>query len=324
MQAPDLPENETSRLNNLRSLCVLDTPPEERFDRVTRIAKRMFNVPIALISLVDENRQWFKSCIGLDAVETSRDVSFCGHAILGSEPFIIPDASKDQRFHDNPLVTGAPYIRFYAGVPLSYVDGSKLGTLCIIDDKPHFLTNEDIEDLVELATMAQNELIATHIATTDELTNVLNRRGFMSQSHKQIASGDPLKKEIYTLAYFDLNGFKQINDQFGHQMGDKALKNFAALLQQKFRHSDIVGRLGGDEFVVLLRGATLEQGEQMMVRFKEAVQDFNKESKQPFELKFSVGLTTTHNQEMKPLETLIYEADQYMYQNKSKQSKAAH
>ena len=146
MKKPDTPKNEKSRLYALRSLNVLDTPTEERFERLTRLAKRMFDVPIALVTLVDENRQWFKSHVGLNMTETPRDISFCGHAILGNDIFIIPDTIKDERFSDNPLVLNKPYIRFYAGCPLRYLDGSILGTLCIIDTKPRDLNAEDLDD----------------------------------------------------------------------------------------------------------------------------------------------------------------------------------
>ena len=118
MLEPPLPPDEAMRLAALRSLNILDTPAEERFDRITRLAQRLFDVPIALVSLVDTNRQWFKSCQGLDASETPRSISFCGHAILEDGPLIIEDATKDQRFADNPLVTGPPDIRFYTGQPL--------------------------------------------------------------------------------------------------------------------------------------------------------------------------------------------------------------
>ena len=179
MRKPDIPENEESRLRTLRSLSILDTSPEERFDRLTRMARRMFDVPIALVTMVDENRQWFKSCNGLGISETSRDISFCGHAILGDEVFIILDATKDERFADNPLVVNEPNIRFYAGCPLRSSDGSKIGTLCIIDQKPRNLSDEDIEALKDLAATAERELAAIELATIDELTNINNRRGFM-------------------------------------------------------------------------------------------------------------------------------------------------
>ena len=143
MQKPDAPSDETQRLRALRSLQILDTLEEERFDRITRLARRMFDVPIALVSLVDEDRQWFKSRQGLDACESGRDVSFCGHAILHERALVVPDSLEDARFMDNPLVAGPPHIRFYAGHPVHAPDGSRVGTLCIIDHVPRDLSAED-------------------------------------------------------------------------------------------------------------------------------------------------------------------------------------
>tara|TARA_R110002072_G_scaffold9512_2_gene45869 strand:- start:795 stop:1307 length:513 start_codon:yes stop_codon:yes gene_type:complete len=153
MIQPQLPWDEQRRMTYLRALQILDTPPEERFDRVTRMAQAYFGVPIALLSLVDENRQWFKSCQGLSASETSREVSFCGHTILQSEPLVIPDATEDPRFADNPLVLEGPEIRFYAGWPLGLDGGSALGTLCIIDSKPRDLDPAQLEVLGDLANV---------------------------------------------------------------------------------------------------------------------------------------------------------------------------
>lgn len=118
MIEPAMPANESDRLKALRSLDLLDTPRERRFDRLTRIAQRFFGVQMAVVSLIDEDRQWFKSAQGLDVDETPRNISFCGHAILGKGLFLIPDAQKDERFSDNPMVTGGPKVRFYAGFPL--------------------------------------------------------------------------------------------------------------------------------------------------------------------------------------------------------------
>ena len=123
MKTPELPADERTRLEILRSLKILDTLPEERFDRLTRLARKLFDVPIALVSLVDVNRQWFKSSAGLDATETPREISFCGHAILGDDILVVSDTQLDERFHDNPLVTGGPAIRFYAGCPLTGANG---------------------------------------------------------------------------------------------------------------------------------------------------------------------------------------------------------
>ncbi|MFV1921534.1 MAG: GAF domain-containing protein [Methylotenera sp.] len=155
MKKPSIPPDEAARLKTLRYLNILDTPAEERFDRLTRMAKRLFDVSFALVSLVDENRQWFKSCAGLDVSETPRDISFCGHTILGDDIFIIPDATKDERFADNPLVLNEPHIRFYAGCPLKFTNGNRLGTLCIIDQQPRNLTDEDLIVLKDLASMVE-------------------------------------------------------------------------------------------------------------------------------------------------------------------------
>ena len=152
------PHDEALRLAALHGLNILDTPPEERFDRLTRIAQHALGAPIALLSLVDSNRQWFKSCQGLDASETPRSISFCGHTILGDRIFVIPDALLDPRFADNPLVTGAPHIRFYAGAPLTLGDGMRVGTLCVIDSKPHQPSPDQLAVLGYLAQCASEEL----------------------------------------------------------------------------------------------------------------------------------------------------------------------
>lgn len=158
MITPPLPLDDAQRLAVLYSLNVLDTPAEERFDRITRTAQQTFNMPIALISLVDENRQWFKSCQGLSATETPRGISFCGHAILEDKALVIPDALLDPRFFDNPFVVNEPYIRFYAGQPLSGPGGSKLGTLCIVDTQPRQFSAADLQALYDLSKWAENEL----------------------------------------------------------------------------------------------------------------------------------------------------------------------
>ncbi len=158
MIAPKTAPNEPLRLWALRSLHILDSEAEERFDRITRLAGAIFNVPIALVSLVDENRQWFKSCFGLDVRELPREISFCGHAILAGKPFIIQDAAKDERFYDNPLVIGPPHIRFYAGIPLKSEDRFNIGTLCLIDTRPRELDENQISVLSGLAELVEEEL----------------------------------------------------------------------------------------------------------------------------------------------------------------------
>ena len=159
MQEPPRPANEPDRLQALRQLLILDTPPEERFDRLTAFAAQEFDVPTALLSLIDDDRQWFKSRVGLEATETPRDISFCGHAIMKNDLFVVEDASSDPRFADNPLVTGEPHIRFYAGAPLSAPSGHHIGTLCVIDTVPRTLGPVELSILDALRRLA-NETLA--------------------------------------------------------------------------------------------------------------------------------------------------------------------
>ena len=158
MRVPAIPANEALRLKTLHDSGLLDTPPEERFDRLTRLAQALFQVPVALVSLVDSNRQWFKSCQGLQVSETPRDISFCGHAILGDQILCIPDALQDERFADNPLVTGEPHIRFYAGAPLRARNGAKIGTLCVIGREAMQPTPQQLAGLRDLADCVEAEV----------------------------------------------------------------------------------------------------------------------------------------------------------------------
>ncbi|MBF0218961.1 MAG: PAS domain S-box protein [Gammaproteobacteria bacterium] len=181
MQTPATPDNENERLLALRNLSLLDTPPEPRFDRITRITKALFAVPITLVSLVDSERQWFKSRQGLDACETGRDISFCGHAILKDDLFIINDALNDARFADNPLVSGEPHIRFYAGAPLHAPGGERIGTLCLIDREPRELTaaqqtmlrdlGDSIEELLQHCELLAQQEILSNMALVAEHTS---------------------------------------------------------------------------------------------------------------------------------------------------------
>jgi diguanylate cyclase (GGDEF)-like protein len=294
---------------------VLDTSPEERFDRLTRLAKRLFGVPIALVSLVDANRQWFKSCVGLEATQTSRDISFCGHAILGDDIFLIPDAALDERFHDNPLVVDDPKIRFYAGCPLKVPNGSKLGTLCLIDQVPRELDDDDRALLKDLARMAEQELAAVQMATIDELTLLSNRRGFMALAQHALNLCARLQRPA-VLLFIDLDGFKPINDRFGHAEGDRALTAFAGLLKQVFRESDVVGRLGGDEFVVLMTNAAAPDCGAALDRLHEAVDAHNRAAQRGYDIRYSAGMLEYARAQHASVDDLLAGADSLMYERK--------
>lgn len=315
MKKPELSKNEEKRLEALESLYILDTTAEERFDRFTRLAKKIFDTPIALVSLIDEKRQWFKSCFGISVSETSKDISFCGHTILDDEIFIINDTFEDERFRDNPLVLEDPNIRFYAGVPLFYSKDIKLGTLCIIDTKPRSFTKEDLEPLIDLAILAQHEMISSQLVISDELTGITNRRGFNILAQKAL-SVSYREKRPSVLVFFDLNKFKDINDSFGHTEGDNVLKIFSKNMENTFRESDIFARLGGDEFIVLLSNINYDDANILINRFKKTFDKFNK-SKQEYQITFSSGILEIDLEENLNLEELTRKVDKLMYENKS-------
>ena len=168
-QHPNTPSDEEQRLATLRAYDILDTPPEASFDRITELAGELCDAPIALVSLVDHSRQWFKSCVGLDVRETPREVAFCAHAILQDAPLIVSNARTDSRFRDNPLVLGPPGIRSYAGAPLIAENGARLGTLCVIHtDKETDLSQRQIEQLQKLAAVTVRELDLRKALNTNE------------------------------------------------------------------------------------------------------------------------------------------------------------
>jgi len=313
VEAPKKPPDEKARLAALRSLALLDTDPEERFDRVTRLAQRLFDVPIALVSIVDEDRQWFKSHQGLETTETPREVSFCGHAILGDDIMHVPDATLDERFSDNPLVTSDPNIRFYAGCPIADPTGAKLGTLCIIDRHARDLSDADAASLQDLAEMVEREIAALHLATVDELTGLSNVRGFELLGSKLL---DVYRRQPggVSLLYLDLDGFKAINDRFGHDEGDAALREFSDILEHTFRTSDIVARLGGDEFAVLLSGT--QSVEISIARLNQALEMRNRATDSKYRLATSIGSSTFDPETNSELDQLVKRADAAMFEHK--------
>ncbi|MBJ6766107.1 PAS domain S-box protein [Myxococcaceae bacterium JPH2] len=216
MIPPPLPPDESRRLQALRSLCLLDSPSEERFDRVVRTAAHLFRVPIALVSLVDEGRQWFKARQGLGATETSRDVSFCGHAILATSTFVVPNAVLDDRFHDNPLVVGAPFIRFYAGHPLRAPDGGRVGTLCLIDSVPRDFSEHDRAALQNLAAWVELEFSAL---------TVREARSALEHQERFFA----LSVDMLCIATLD-GAFLRLSDAWRHTLGFSQEELFATSL----------------------------------------------------------------------------------------------
>lgn len=317
MIKPEVPSNEAERLHALRTLNILDTSHEERFDRVTRMAKRMFNVSISLVSLIDEDRQWFKSKQGLEASETPRDISFCGHAINQDGLFIIPNAVEDERFHDNPLVIDAPHIRFYAGYTLKIRTGLNIGTLCLIDQKPREMDSEDQQLLEDLGAMIEQEIKSIQLATLDELTLISNRRGFLSLADHSIKMCRR-KQMSMSFLLIDLNKFKIINDEFGHHEGDFVLSTFAKIMLDTFRNTDVIGRLGGDEFVAMITDSDQQNTQDILDRLAKAVAETNSSMNKPYQIEYSVGIERFDYDTEKSAEEMIKEADTAMYKHKKK------
>ncbi len=269
---PPLPDNESRRLAALLSTQLLDTPESEIYDNLARLARAITGMPMALITLVDNDRQWFLSHDGIAGRETSRTIAFCAHAILRNELMEVPDALVDPRFRDNPLVVGEPHVRCYAGVPLVLPSGEALGTLCVLDSVPRRLDTPQRDALRTLARSVVGEIELRrrvihleheverrqlaeahihHLATRDPLTALPNRVTFRDRLVQQLKLAARQRGGLAVM-FVDLDRFKLINDTLGHDVGDAALLVAAERLAGTLRDSDTVARLGGDEFAVLL------------------------------------------------------------------------
>ena len=337
MKAPDLPANEIERIASLRAMDALFTPSEERFDRITRIASQLLGTPIALVSLVASDSQWFKSAQGpgvaesLDVVETPREVSFCGHAIHSDETFVVGDTSKDERFFDNPLVTGGPNIRSYAGHPLHSIDGNRVGTLCVLDRTPRTFTPEQLKALQDLAAIAESELQRGQLnesqrelvremdelklrASVDGLTRLWNRTAIMELLGAEV---ERAKRGIpMCVAMIDVDHFKKVNDTYGHQAGDAALVEVASRVRSALREYDSVGRYGGEEFIVVLSNASLIPAMKLCQRIRKAIESQPISTPVgPINVTVSIGLVPCVGRTVNML-GLIGAADAALYQAK--------
>lgn len=304
MQKPEYPDNEAERVKALHNLKLLDSEPDERFDRLTRMAKRMFQTPIALFSLIDSERQWFKSSFGLNVSETARDISICGHTILGDKTLVVHDTQKDPRFIENPLVTDEPTIGFYAGTPVRTAEGYKVGCLCVIDHVAREFVQEDIELLEDLARMVEKEIAALQQSSMDELTGISNRRGFYLIAEHSLSLCFRNKSQA-TLAIFELEHFDNIVANYGVQEAEQFLKQFAKQLKHFFRNSDLVGRFGENQFAVLMLNTPQAYAEQVIKKFHGALGRLNHQSAYDYPMSFQVAFATFTERQPRPIQTLV-------------------
>ena len=247
--------DDDARVAALRRLDVLDTAIEEPFEKIVTLVRTVLAVPIATVTLVDRDRQWFKARRGLDQNETPRAVSFCTHTIQQREPLIIENALDDSRFAESPLVLGPPYVRSYAGVPLRTPDGYNVGALCAMDTRPRRFSPADIAILSNFANIVCDELELRLIAQVDHLTGALTRRAFVDQAEKEIERARRYGR-VGSLVMLDVDHFKRVNDTYGHAVGDLVLQKIASIAGLTLRPSDLFGRLGGEEFALLLPETT--------------------------------------------------------------------
>ncbi|WP_111641121.1 sensor domain-containing diguanylate cyclase [Marinimicrobium alkaliphilum] len=329
------PDQEEVRLAALAAYEILDTPEEAAFDELVEVAAYICDAPIAVINFVDRHRQWFKAVKGLGVRETPLDVSICAHAIMQPGLFIVPDTTRDPRFAQNPLVTGEPHLRFYAGALLESHDGQPLGTLCVLDYKPRTLSERQAFALQALANqvMAHMELMLahrqqvtlirdldaarkemTHWASTDSLTGLLNRRAFEQRLSQELAL---VKRGARpgALMMLDLDDFKRINDNFGHHAGDDAIVCFADACREVFRQADVVGRWGGEEFIILLPSTELGEAGHAAERLHQSLsrEPIARSGSEPLTVTASIGLCALTpdgelDDTLRNLDALLYQA----------------
>lgn len=260
--------NEVERLRVLEQYGILDTPHEEPFERIAALARLIFETPIVLISLVDDRRQWFKTNIGLDLRETPREQAFCNETIRSDDVLVISDAEHDIRTARNPLVTGNPHIRFYAGAPLVTPEKARLGSLCVIDREPRRFDDRQKAILQSLAGLVMKEMELRRQTDHDWLTGATSRPAFQATADRLVERNEP---PSIGLISFDIDHFKQVNDRYGHLAGDRVLIDVVAACRTVLRDCDVISRLGGEEFAVLLPGATSESALAIAERLRQAI-----------------------------------------------------
>lgn len=311
MVEPALPPRENERLEALHQLGVL-TSPDARFERVARLAERLFDVPLVAICLVGREREWTRAARGPLPSSGPREASFAAHVLTEPDGLVVPDATIDLRFHDHPLVSGSPNIRFFAGYPIVTEDGHAIGALCIADDTPRDLDAEELRLLADLSGILSTEMHADRVAHTDDITGLTNRRGFRALADFALANsrraGDPA-----TMLYLELDDFHTGLEIHGPTEADDALAESATLLRTCFRDSDLLARLGGPCFGVLLGATGVENLDAPLARFHALVEAANLQRPSSWQLSFSFGYASYDATRHHTVDELVSESSACLY-----------
>ncbi len=248
--------DDEARLAAARRLNIFDTPRERAFDHITKLVKMSLRVPVSAVSLIDEDRQWFKSIQGFDVTETTLERSFCVVSIRHRQPTVVTDALSDPRFCNNPVVVGEPCVRSYAGAPLILPDGYQVGTLCAVGFEPRTFSHEELSVLTELAGCVVREMELRERAAIDEMTGFMSRAPFLKRL-EAVLDHYRGRGTGAVLSILDLDHFKAINDSFGHPVGDRVLQAVAQTCRDVLGETAQFGRLGGEEFALMIADADL-------------------------------------------------------------------
>ena len=307
--------HEARRLEAVAALDVLDSPQDPAYDRLVRLVRATFGVEMAMISIIDAHRQWYKATVGFDVNELPVRETFCRRTMSRNGPLIVRNAATHPVFADNPYVTGEGGVRFYAGVPLKTRDGYAVGTICAVDSKPRSFSETDLEILKDLAAVAIDQLELRERALKDELTGVFSRRAFREAGEKQFARAKRDRQD-FSVICFDLDHFKSINDIHGHAIGDKVLKQVAKTCQSRIREGDLLARPGGEEFAILIPGSNLDSARALAETLRLAVSKLRFTiAEKKFTISASFGIAGLDDG-VGDLETLLVNADMALYQAK--------
>ncbi len=329
--APDLsplPANEAQRLQALWASQLLDTPPEPDCDALVRLAAQTLNMPMAWLALADAGRLWFKARMGFDMTEMPRALTPCTHTLLRpDQPLLVADLTQDNRFAAQPCVCNAPHWRSYAGVALLDAQGHALGTLAVASPQPRSFSLQDTANLHDLALLAQDALDKRrltqqliHMRLSDPLTGLANRTQF--NQALQVELGHAMRcGEPFSVLCMDLDGFKAVNEGFGHAAGETVLCEVARRLREQVRVGDVLARFDSDEFGVVMRRGAKESAQVLAKRIVKSVcAPITLTSGDAIGVGISVGMAS-YNDSVASAATLLQQADQALFQAKQQNEK---